>query len=174
MRAHMMLTAACVALLAAAAGAEDIMGPIGPVEAPAPRRPARRTVAALLAVGFVGVAAYWLVRRRATSAPPAPLELPDRENLAGLDSAEFYGRLLTAARESVSDEPSASTLTPRELARMGPPGARGWSGDRWRDMCRRAERARYAGDDIGAAEREEDLSLLREVLAESREGEQGR
>ncbi|MGD2175730.1 MAG: hypothetical protein PVJ27_10035 [Candidatus Brocadiaceae bacterium] len=164
-----LLTASAGALLCATAGAADIKESLGPIDyRPSPRL-FRRTVAGILAVGFVGVACYFLYRRRRRQRAPGMVsvpELPDAE-LEGLGSGEFYARLLAAVRRMLdrkSGQP-AHALTPRELAApeagVAPDEP---TREQWRALCDRAERAQYAGAEVEASRRTEDVALVRNLL----------
>jgi hypothetical protein len=155
----------------AAAGVEtDIKGPLPPLELEERGLPVRRLVAAGVGVGFVAVGAYflWRRRRRVTARRlrrPAPAQMPD---LAGLETPEFYARLLDAARDALDRRAEAHprTLTPRELAALQPPGLTDGpeAVRRWHRLCNRAEQALYAATPVQDEKREADRQLVLEIL----------
>jgi hypothetical protein len=157
-----------VLLTAAPERDKDILGPLGPMAWPeeaAPRPSARRLLAGAIAVGFVAFGLYYALRRRRRrrvrhgSADPEPAPLGE-----DLSDAEFYGRLLGAARATLRgrDGPSGRdprSLTPRELADALP------GGREWREVCLRAEAAQYGAREVGPERRRADAALVRRVIA---------
>ncbi len=171
--AALVIAALWPALLGAApAGPQpegDILGPIGPMPWPeaAPRPSARRLLAGAIAVGFVGFGLYYVLRRRRRRARhlPARPELPPPGE--ELSDAEFYGRLLGAARAALAARQGPSSahahaLTPRELAEAVP------GGQQWRELCLRAEAAQYGAARIAPERRRADGELARRVIAPRR------
>jgi hypothetical protein len=155
-------------LLPALSAAEDILGPIGPLPAPAPeRRPARRLMAVSLAVGFGVLSVYLTLRRRRrrrhpVAEPAARTPQLDAEALLQLPDDELYAELFRVARE-VSGH--AATATPLEVSRAGPAAA----GGDWAPFCCRVADVLYAGAEAESGQREADLQLVRGLTARKEE-----
>lgn len=155
----------------------EILGPLGPVES-------GRSFVGLIFLGIacalVALAAaglcYLAVRRRGARADGA--ESPDGaepgeyagdpfgEIDPGSDAAQFYAGLLCAVRSLLGRGavPDAPSMTPRELRAWGLRN-RGKGLERLSELCERAERAEYAGEDVPEDLREQDLAWARYVLS---------
>jgi hypothetical protein len=161
-------------LAAEAPPADDIMGPLPPMELPAlgpevAPSAGRRAAVAGLAAGFVAVGFYYVVRRRARR--PGGPSLAAWRTLAGegdsLSDGEFYERLLCLARRGLRSKAGApgEALTARELAARAPAVLAGeGEAGRWRALCRRAEGAEYARRSVDGERRRGDLEFVRDLL----------
>ncbi len=149
----------------------EILGPLGPVES-------GRSLVALILLGVACALAalaaaglcYLAVRRhgaRADGAEPGEYAGdPFGEIDPGGDAAEFYAGLLGAVRSLLGRGavPDAPSMTPRELRAWGLRN-RGKGLERLSELCERAERAEYAGEDVPEGLREQDLAWARRVLS---------
>jgi len=145
----------------------DILGPLGPMQYEGSGFPVRRVLACLLAVGFAGVAAFFILRRARRDAATPPSVAVPAEDLGDLDAAEAYTRLLDAVRAALArhDGRPARALTPRELAaRPSLRDAASPHPDRLRKLCGRAEGAQYARRRVDRAQIRADLELVDELL----------
>ncbi|MFW6189670.1 MAG: DUF4129 domain-containing protein [Planctomycetota bacterium] len=156
----------------------DIRGPLGPVGPPHQEGPLtrRRVYAGVVAAGFAAVALGFYLRRRrrrageeaggkpSQKATPSP---PEGETASPADGAadDLYAELMDRLRAALDMDGAAAgaSLTPRELAERAPHDLEAGVRDRWRAVCRRAERVLYAGEEVTGDQRRRDAEFVLET-----------
>lgn len=152
----------------ASAGSAAILGPLGPMDAPAHAGWVALSAGACFA-GAATLGLYYVLtlprRSRAASCgrPPGTEAVIDVDASAG----EFYSQLMRAVRRHLAAGalPLAVSMTPRELGETG-------HGEGPAGLCYHAEQAEYAGLDVPADARRRDMECFH-GLAGIRETEVG-
>ncbi len=172
--ATLILLAVGAASAAPKQGEEDILGPIGLMEAEPERQIdwKKRAGAGFLSAAFVLVALGLMRRRRrrrralAVAQAAARLTIPDAT--AELPAAEFYAELTCILRQAVARAhvPGAKAMTARRLASAPLDIIQTHAETRrnWRRLLERSERAEYAGHEIDRSDLLADLEFARAIL----------